>query len=65
MTAILLIAVDSVRALLHQRLLVVLMLVTLGLTVLFSVLLTEAEGMDSSDVSKTLPLRGKVSMRKP
>ena len=43
MTAILLIAFDSVRAFLHQRLLVVLMLVTLGLTVLFSVLLTEAK----------------------
>ena len=36
-----LIAADSIRALLHQRLLMALMLVTLGLTVVFSVLLTE------------------------
>ena len=43
MSAVLLIAGDSIRALLHQRLLVALMLVTLGLTILFSVLLTEAK----------------------
>ena len=43
MRAVLLIAADSIRALLHQRLLVALMLVTLGLTVVFSVLLTEAK----------------------
>ncbi len=43
MTAVLLIAADSIRALLHKRLLVALMLVTLGLTVVFSVLLTEAK----------------------
>jgi len=53
MNAVLLIAGDSIRALLHQRLLVALMLVTLGLTVLFSVLLTEAkewfaQNLDSS-----------------
>ncbi len=43
MTAALLIAVDSIRALLHQRLLVALMLVALGLTVVFSVLVTESK----------------------
>ena len=43
MRVVLLIAADSIRALLHQRLLVALMLVTLGLTVVFSVLLTEAK----------------------
>ena len=43
MRAALLIAADSIRALLHQRLLVALMLVTLGLTIVFSVLLTEAK----------------------
>ena len=43
MRAVLLIAADSIRALLHQRLLVALMLVTLGLTVVFSVLFTEAK----------------------
>ena len=41
MTAAFLIAADSIRALLHQRLLVALMLVTLGLTVVFSVAMTE------------------------
>lgn len=43
MTTTLLIAADSIRALLHKRLLVALMLVTLGLSVVFSVLLTEAK----------------------
>lgn len=38
-----LIAADSIRALLHQRLLVALMLLTLILTILFSVLLTEVQ----------------------
>jgi hypothetical protein len=37
----LLIAADSIRALLHQRLLVALMLVMLGLTAAFSVAVTE------------------------
>ena len=41
MRPVVLIALDSMRMLLHQRLLLALMLVTLGLTVLFSVLLTE------------------------
>ena len=46
MTTILLIAADSIRALLHKRLLVALMLVMLGLSVVFSVFLTETkEGM--------------------
>ena len=53
MSTVLLIAGDSIRALLHQRLLVALMLVTLGLTIFFSVLLTEAkewfaQNLDSS-----------------
>jgi ABC-type transport system involved in multi-copper enzyme maturation permease subunit len=42
LSTVLLIAADNVRALLHQRLLLALMLVTLGLTVVFSVLLTQA-----------------------
>ena len=41
MKVVLQIAADSIRALLHQRLLLALMLVTLGLTVMFSVLLTQ------------------------
>jgi len=51
MSAVLLIAGDSIRALLHQRLLVALMLVTLGLTVLFSVLLTEAKEWVAQNLS--------------
>ena len=43
MNATLLIAADSVRALLHQRLLVALMLVALGLTAVFSAALTSME----------------------
>lgn len=43
MNATLLIAADSVRALLHQRLLVALMLITLGLTTVFSVTATKAK----------------------
>lgn len=45
MRIILLIAADSIRALMHQRLLVALMLLTLILTVLFSVLLTNTQEM--------------------
>ena len=41
MNSLLLITKDTIRALLHQRLLVALMLVILALTVVFSVLLTE------------------------
>ena len=43
MRVIFLIAADSIRALLHQRLLVALMLLTTILTILFSVLLTEMQ----------------------
>ena len=43
MRIIFLIAADSIRALLHQRLLVALMLLTLILTILFSVLLTNVQ----------------------
>lgn len=43
MRVMFLIAADCVRALLHQRLLVALMLLTLILTILFSVLLTNAQ----------------------
>lgn len=45
MRIMLLIAADSIRALMHQRLLVALMLLTLILTILFSVALTNAEEM--------------------
>ena len=43
MNALLLIAADTIRALLHQRLLVALMLVALGLTAIFSVLVTQSK----------------------
>ena len=43
MTKSLLIAVDTIRGLLHQRLLVALMLVALGLTVIFSALATQSK----------------------
>ena len=43
MNTTLLIAADSIRALLHKRLLVALMLATLGLSVVFSVLLTQTK----------------------
>lgn len=43
MRVILLIAADSIRALLHQRLLVAVMLLTLILTILFSVLLNDIQ----------------------
>ena len=43
MRIIFLIAADSIRSLLHQRLLVALMLLTMILTILFSVLLTHAQ----------------------
>lgn len=43
MNATLLIAADSVRALLHQRLLVALMLITLGLTTVFSITASKAK----------------------
>lgn len=57
-----LVAADSIRALLHQRLLVALMLVTLGLTAVFSVAVTNVKGtiLDASEATATMN-RGELS----
>ena len=64
MNSTLLVAADSIRALLHQRLLVALMLVMLGLTAVFSVTVTKVKesileaselraGMDSGELTES------------
>ena len=58
MRAVGLIAADSIRALLHQRLLVALMLVTLGLTVVFSVLLTEGREWAGQNIQNSMVIEG-------
>lgn len=58
MTKLLLIAVDTIRALLHQRLLVALMLVALGLTVIFSVLATQSKDFILEAAERAAELEG-------
>jgi len=58
MTKLLLIAADTIRALLHQRLLVALMLLALGLTAIFSVLATQAKDVILEAAERAAEMEG-------
>ena len=58
MTKLLLIAADTIRALVHQRLLVALMLLALGLTAIFSVLATQAKDVILEAAERAAEMEG-------